>query len=322
MHPRRILLGQCIRKFSTSLYRASNVGTKRLTVPPGVTLKMSPPPPPKRTKYFQPSARHHPLGGPSARESDSQTVTVTGPLGSLEIDAPQFISLVPAWTVDPRLEAQITEIEGQGKIAPERNDLTVVVKDTKSRKQREMWGTVRALLHNSIQGVSGGHQTTLTLKGVGYRGALIEDGKMLELKVGFNHNVNAEIPEGVEVSMTNPTLFEVKCIDKEKMGLFCARVRRLRPPEPYKGKVSHTLRFIEYTNVRVYLLETRLSRLKKLRKSRPAYEYGQIYFVVIFRGYSAYKLLISYLRIYITDSKSITNNQALSMPEVNNATPP
>jgi large subunit ribosomal protein L6 len=236
MYPRRTAT-QCIRQFSTTSHLASNIGSRRLTVPPNIALTIAPPPPPKRTKYFKPSPRHHPLGGPSFRESDAQKVTIKGPLGSIELDIPPFISLVPAWTVDVRLASQIAEIEAQGGIAPQRNDLAVVVADGRQRKQREMWGTVRALLHNSIQGVSIGHQTTLTLKGVGYRATIIDGGKTLELKVGFNHNVNATIPDGVEVSMTNPTLFEVKCIDKEKLGLFCANVRKLRPPEPYKGKV-------------------------------------------------------------------------------------
>jgi ribosomal protein L6P/L9E len=146
--------------------------------------------------------------------------------------------LIPAWTVDSKLAFKIAEIEAQGKVADERNDLVVVVKDETSRKEREMWGTVRSLLRNSIQGVSAGHQTTLTLKGVGYRAAIVQDGKVLELKVGYNHNVNADIPEGINISMTNPTIFEVKCIDKAQLGLFCARVRKFRPPEPYKGKVS------------------------------------------------------------------------------------
>jgi large subunit ribosomal protein L6 len=215
-------------------------------------------------------------------------VTITGPLGSLEIDVPPFISLVPAWTVDPKLASQIAEIESQGKVALERNDLAVVVTDDKSRSQREMWGTTRALLHNSIQGVSNGHHTTLTLKGVGYRAAVIE-GKTLELKVGYNHNVNAEIPEGVQVTMTNPTIFEVRCIDKEKMGLFCAKVRKFRPPEPYKGKVCLTL---DDADDRVYLSETRLLRSRKSRRSR-VYSYGQR--LACGHGYSHRELLISYL---------------------------
>lgn len=236
MLPRRIP-SHCIRQFSTTPLRASHVGGKRLTIPLNVSLSITPPPPPVRTKYLKPTPRHNPLGGPGVRETDHQTITITGPLGNLQISVPPFISLVPAWTVDSRLLARIEETESFGKVAPERNDLVVVVPEKSARKQREMWGTVRALLNNHIRGVTTGHQTTLTLKGVGYRGQLIEGGKVLELKVGYNHNVNAPIPDGIEVSMTNPTVFEVKCIDKHKLGLFCARVRKIRPPEPYKGKV-------------------------------------------------------------------------------------
>jgi len=236
MLPQRIP-SHCIRQFSTTPLRASHVGQKRLSIPLNVSLSVTPPPAPVRTKYLKPTPRHRYLGGPGVRETDLQTITVTGPLGALQVAVPPFISLVPAWTVEPRLLARIEETESFGKVASERNDLVVVVTDTAARRQREMWGTVRALLNNCIKGVTTGHHTTLTLKGVGYRGQLIEGGKVLELKVGFNHNVNAAIPEGIEVTMTNPTVFEVKCIDKHKLGSFCARVRKIRPPEPYKGKV-------------------------------------------------------------------------------------
>jgi len=149
------------------------------------------------------------------------------------------MSFAPSWTLDPRLAARIAEIEARGEIAHARNDLSLVVTDPRSRKQREMWGTIRMLLGNSIQGVTTGHQSKLTLKGVGYRGMLLEDGKLLELRVGYDHAVNLPIPEGIQVTMVNPTMFEVFCIDKEKLGMFCASVRRIRPPEPYKGKVCH-----------------------------------------------------------------------------------
>jgi large subunit ribosomal protein L6 len=229
--------GQCIRRFSTTPHRCSNVGKKRLSIPIGVTLEVTPAPAPIRTKYLKPSPRHHLLGGPEIRESDFQTITVVGPLGVLAVPVPPFISLVPAWTCDARLLAKIEATEALGKVASERNDLVVVVTEEKARKQREMWGTVRALLSGSIEGVSKGHRTTITLKGVGYRGQLIDGGKTLELRVGYNHSVNTPIPEGIEITMTNPTLFEVKSINKHKLGLFCADVRRSRPPEPYKGKV-------------------------------------------------------------------------------------
>ena len=274
MLPRRIP-GHCIRQFSTTPQLASHVGRKRLTIPLTVSLAITPPPAPVRTKYLKPTPRHHFLGGPSVRESDFQTITVTGPIGVLQVAVPPFISLVPAWTVDSRFLAKIEETESFGKVAPERNDLIVVVTNKTTREQREMWGTVRALLHNSIKGVTTGHQTTLTLKGVGYRGQLIDGGKVLELKVGYNHNVNAAIPEGIEVSMTNPTVFEVKSIDKHKLGLFCAGVRKIRPPEPYKGKVlSHCSHSV---NDRVYLSEARLSRSRKSRGSDLTHGFREIY---------------------------------------------
>jgi large subunit ribosomal protein L6 len=307
MLPRRIP-GQCIRTFSTTPRCASNVGIQRLSVPSNVTLVVSPPPPPKHTKFFKPSPRHHPLGGPSVRESDAQTVTITGPLGSLHISVPPFISLVPAWTVDRKLASQIAEAEAYGKVAPERNDLVVVVTDDKSRKQREMWGTIRALLHNSIRGVSSGHQTTLTLKGVGYRAAIVQDGKTLELKVGFNHNVNADIPEGVDVSMTNPTLFEVKCIDKQKLGLFCARVRKFRPPEPYKGKVLSFKVFLMTGDIRWerdYQNQRRQEEIKSIE------ELWTNFLLDIVRA------VLDILRTYITDSKSITKDHRVCPEQCN-----
>jgi large subunit ribosomal protein L6 len=258
MLPRR-LPGECIRRFSTTPRVASNIGRLPISIPSTVTLTITPPPPPKRTKYLRPTPRHIPLGGPEVVEPDHYTVTVKGPLGSVDVLVPPYVSLVPAWTVDPRMAARIAAIEQHGKVAEEKTHLAVTVANRETKEQRQMWGTIRSLLHNSIEGVTKGHQTTLTLKGVGYRGALVENGKVLELKVGFNHNVNAGIPEEIEVVMTNPTLFEVKSIDKEKLGLFCARVRRIRPPEPYKGKV---LLYIYAANIQGHICWKRNYQIK------------------------------------------------------------
>jgi large subunit ribosomal protein L6 len=169
--------------------------------------------------------------------------TIKGPLGQLQVPIPNYASVVPAWTLDPVLAALISALEKEGKPAPQKNDVRVKVYNESSRKQRMMWGTLRALLNNHVKGVTEGHHTTIMLKGVGYRGAVVENvnagegKKRLELKVGHNHNVYADIPECVEVTVTNPTIFEVSSINKEIMKLFCATVRKLRPPEPYKGKV-------------------------------------------------------------------------------------
>jgi large subunit ribosomal protein L6 len=256
--------GQCIRTFSTTRMRPSNIGSARIPVPETVTVTMNPPPIPKLARDFKPSFRHQPLGGPSVKESDAITVTVQGPLGKLELPVPPFVSLVPAWTLDATLARQCSELESQGKPAPARKDIAVVVSKSTDRKQREMWGTTRAILNNCIKGVSKGHVTTLTLKGVGYRGAIVDEGKRLELKVGHNHSVYAEIPEGIIVTMTNPTIFEVTSTDKEKLGIFCANVRKFRPPEPYKGKVFLCVTLLTH---REYLWAQRQSKLEKSRRS-------------------------------------------------------
>ena len=148
------------------------------------------------------------------------------------------------------MAARIAATEERGQVAEDKTYIAVTIANKEAREQRGMWGTIRTLLYNSIEGVTKGHQTTLTLKGVGYRGTLIENGKVLELKVGFDHNVNALVPDAIDLAMTNPTLFEVKSIDKQKLGLFCARVRRIRPPEPYKGKVYV---YIYAANIKGYI---------------------------------------------------------------------
>jgi len=242
--PRR-LPGQCIRQFSSTAHRASNSGKRPVPVPDTVTVSIIPPPPFKRNKFLTPPEHYIPLGGREAKEVDYGMVAIKGPLGQMQIPLPFYASVVPAYTLDPMLAAQVAEGEKLGKLVPQKNALRVTVYNESSRKQRMMWGTIRALLNNSVKGVTEGHQTTITLKGVGYRGAVIQsvkekDRKQLELKVGHNHNVYADIPEGVEVTMTNPTIFEVKSVDLNAMKSFCATVRRLRPPEPYKGKVSPT----------------------------------------------------------------------------------
>jgi large subunit ribosomal protein L6 len=240
MLPRRIP-GQCIRNFSATAYGASNSGKRPVPIPKGVAIDIVPPPPP-RNKFLSAPDHYKPLGGRSAKSVDYGMITIVGPKGKLQIPLPFYASVVPAWTLDSILADKIAELEKEGKPTPQKNDLRVKVYNESSRKQRIMWGTIRALLNNHVKGVTEGHQTSITLRGVGYRGAVIENkatgGKQLELKVGHNHNVYADIPTSVEVTMTNPTIFEVRSIDKDTMMLFCATVRRLRPPEPYKGKVQ------------------------------------------------------------------------------------
>ncbi len=110
----------------------------------------------------------------------------------------------------------------------------VVSRQDDQRESKAMHGLTRALMNNMITGVSDGYAKTLTIVGVGYRAAA--QGKGIELQVGFSHPVNIEAPEGIEFEVPDQTTIVVKGIDKELVGQVAANIRKVRPPEPYKGK--------------------------------------------------------------------------------------
>ncbi len=97
-----------------------------------------------------------------------------------------------------------------------------------------MWGTTRALVQNMVTGVSEGFTRELEITGVGYRAQV--QGKNLKLQLGFSHDVNYPIPEGMTVKCPKPTQVSISGADKQQVGQFAAEIRSLRPPEPYKGK--------------------------------------------------------------------------------------
>ncbi len=99
---------------------------------------------------------------------------------------------------------------------------------------RAYHGTARAHLANMVRGVTAGFERALSIVGVGYNAKV--QGKKLVLQVGFSHPYEMAIPEGVTVEVPQPTRIVVKSVDKQKVGEFAARVRKVRPPEPYKGK--------------------------------------------------------------------------------------
>ena len=141
---------------------------------------------------------------------DGQEVTVKGSKGSLE------------HTVHGLVE--VREEEGVLTVHPRKNST-------------EAWaqaGTARALLGNMVQGVSEGFERKLQLIGVGYRAQA--QGKALNLTLGFSHPVSFELPEGVTVETPSQTEIVIRGMDKQVVGQVAANVRKLRPPEPYKGK--------------------------------------------------------------------------------------
>ncbi|MYF85751.1 MAG: 50S ribosomal protein L6, partial [Rhodospirillaceae bacterium] len=102
------------------------------------------------------------------------------------------------------------------------------------KRARTMWGTTRSQLQNIVTGVSEGFTYNLDIQGVGYRAAV--QGRTLNLQLGYSHDIDYPIPDGVSVSVERNVAIEVKGTNKAVIGQFCSEVRAFRPPEPYKGK--------------------------------------------------------------------------------------
>ncbi len=101
-------------------------------------------------------------------------------------------------------------------------------------EHRALHGLTRSLIANMVEGVTDGFEKRLEIQGVGYRARL--QGKALELAVGYSHPVSVAAPDGIEFEVPTPTQVVVRGIDKQLVGEIAARIRRTRPPEPYKGK--------------------------------------------------------------------------------------
>jgi large subunit ribosomal protein L6 len=141
---------------------------------------------------------------------EGQKVTVKGPKGEL------------TWTVVDDIE--VTKGDDGLGFAP-RND---------SQRARAMWGLSRTLVANMVQGVTEGYERTLELVGVGYRAQM--KGKALSMQLGFSHEVDIPAPDGITFATPRQTAIVITGIDKQLVGETAARIRKIRPPEPYKGK--------------------------------------------------------------------------------------
>ena len=139
-----------------------------------------------------------------------QEVTVRGPKGSLRR------------TFEDRIGVEV--IDGR----------CVVTRINDERRSRALHGLTRALVNNMVIGVTEGYRKTLKIVGVGYRALSRGDG--LELQVGYSHSVAVPATDGISFNVPDATTIVVEGIDKEKVGQVAAEIRRVRPPEPYKGK--------------------------------------------------------------------------------------
>jgi large subunit ribosomal protein L6 len=114
-------------------------------------------------------------------------------------------------------------------------DGAISVKPANDSKQaRAFWGMQRTLVSNLVEGVSAGFTKILDIKGVGYRANA--QGRNLKLQLGYSHDVDLAVPEGLEVKTPDQTTIEISGSDKQAVGQFAAEIRRWRKPEPYKGK--------------------------------------------------------------------------------------
>lgn len=103
-----------------------------------------------------------------------------------------------------------------------------------TKQARAFWGMQRTMVQNLVTGVTEGFTKKLLITGVGYRAA--SQGKVLKLQLGYSHDVNIDVPEGIEIKTPDQTTVEISGIDKQKVGQIAAEIRRWRKPEPYKGK--------------------------------------------------------------------------------------
>jgi large subunit ribosomal protein L6 len=122
------------------------------------------------------------------------------------------------------------------------NEIKVDPRDN-SKRARAMWGTTRARVNNLVVGVTNGFEKKLEITGVGYRAAV--QGKVLQLALGYSHDVNYPIPAGIAIATPKPTEITISGVDKRQVGQVAAEIRALRGPEPYKGKgVKYANEFI------------------------------------------------------------------------------
>ena len=149
----------------------------------------------------------------SSIKIEGGNLTITGPKGTKKL------------TINDKIfSSKINESEFQ--IHPLNNKI--------DKKISIMWGTYRSLINNAIRGVSEGHEKILELSGVGFRANL--KGDVLNLQIGFSHDVNFKIPKDIKIAVEKQTIIKINGVDKELVSKIAADIKNLKPVEPYKTK--------------------------------------------------------------------------------------
>jgi len=149
----------------------------------------------------------------SSIKIEGSNLTITGPKGTKQL------------TINDKIfSSKLNESEFQ--ILPLEKKI--------DKKTSIMWGTYRSLINNAVMGVSNGHEKILELNGVGFRANL--KGEILNLQIGFSHDVNFKIPKDIKILVEKQTVIKINGVDKELVSKVAADIKSLKPVEPYKGK--------------------------------------------------------------------------------------
>ena len=151
----------------------------------------------------------------SSVKSENGVLTITGPKGSKQL------------TINDKIFSTKVDENNEFNIMP------LATKDI-DKKTRIMWGTYRSIINNAVLGVSTGHQKILDITGVGFRANL--KGDVLNLQLGFSHDINFKIPKGVKIAVEKQTIITITGVDKELVSKVASDIKTFKPVEPYKGK--------------------------------------------------------------------------------------
>jgi large subunit ribosomal protein L6 len=151
----------------------------------------------------------------SSVKSENGLITITGPKGSKQLSVNEKI-----------FSSKVNE----------KNEFNITPLKTKNldKKTSIMWGTYRSLINNAVLGVSSGHQKILDITGVGFRANL--KGDVLNLQLGFSHDINFKIPKEVRITVEKQTIITITGVDKELVSKVASDIKTMKPVEPYKGK--------------------------------------------------------------------------------------
>ena len=150
----------------------------------------------------------------SSIKIEGSNLTISGPKGTKKL------------TINDKIFSSKLNNESEFQISPLKKNI--------DKKTSIMWGTYRSLINNAVTGVSTGHEKILELSGVGFRANL--KGEVLNLQIGFSHDVNFKIPKEIKITVEKQTIIKINGVDKELVSKIAADIKNLKPVEPYKAK--------------------------------------------------------------------------------------